>query len=105
MVYFNHETYNTFVELLHELDLDPNMSDEIKQRICIAAKFDPNRAPPKMSSRERTKHTGETEAERRRAAVKKYKEHNIEAIREQARIHMREKRAQARLNSIKEILC
>lgn len=88
MVYFNHETYNTFVELLHELDLDPHMSDEIKQRICIAAKFDPNRVPVSKNDPEAT-------AARRREANQRYKQKNRELLREKAKVYNDRRRNQS----------
>ena len=87
MVYFNHETYNTFVELLQELDLDPNTSDEIKQRICKAAKFDPNRVPV-------SKNDPEASAVRRREANQRYKQKNREILRVKAKVYNDRRRDQ-----------
>jgi ribosomal protein S24E len=92
MVYFNHETYNTFVELLQELDLDPTTSDEIKQRICKAAKFDPNRVPVSKNDPEAT-------AARRREAARRYKDRNREMVREKARIYNATRRNATRLQN------
>ena len=80
MVYFNHETYNTFVELLQELDLDPNTSDEIKQCICKAVKFDPSRNRV-------TKNEAEASAARRLESKRRYNERNRELIREKAKVY------------------
>jgi len=87
MVYFNHDTYNTFVELLNELDLDPTTSDEIKQRICKAAKFDPNRVPV-------SKNDPEASAARRREANQRYKQKNRELLREKAKVYNDRRRTQ-----------
>jgi hypothetical protein len=85
MVYFSHEVYRKFVERLDTIvDMSDEVREQIKAHLCEVTKFNPSHS---------LKLTGDDPVERQRVASRRHYERNLETIRENKRIYMRNKRA------------
>lgn len=89
MVYFSHAIYGKFVERLNTMD---DMSDEVREQIkahlCEVTQFNPSHS---------LNFTGDDPVERKRLANRRHYERNLETLRENKRIYMRNKRAAQKL--------